>query len=153
MQGQDMKRIAIIALGALALGVGSLAATAPAKADEEAGYGRRSVDREYRVVRRHVVRRPRRIVREVIVERPVYRTRIVRRIVVERPVYRTRIVREVFDEPFDVGPPPFAYGPPPPFAYGPPPRFAYGPRYFRPPLRPVGYGPGFGPGFGYGPFF
>lgn len=138
-----MKRIAIIAVGALALGMGSLAGTAPAAADEEAGYGR-SVDRGSRVVRRYVVRQPRRIVREVIVERPVYRTRIVRRIVVERPIYRTRIVREVFDEPFDIEPPPLAYGPP---------RFAYGPRFVRPPLRPVAYDPDFGPGFGYGPFF
>jgi hypothetical protein len=107
-----MKRIAIIAMGTLALAAGAFAGATSARADEEAGFGR-SVHREARVVRRHAAHRPRRIVREV-----------------------------VFD-PYDVGPPPFAYGPPP--------RFAYGPRFFRPPLRPVGYGPGFG--FGYGPYF
>ncbi|BAU90797.1 hypothetical protein MPPM_2192 [Methylorubrum populi] len=143
-----MKRIAIIAVGALALGAGAFADATPARADEEAGYGRSTV-RETRTVRRHAAHRPRRLVREIIVERPVYRTRIVREVIVERPIYRPRrIVREVFFDPDAVGPPPFAYGPPPRFAYGPP-RFAYGPRFVRPPLRPVGYGPG----FGYGPFF
>ncbi|MEH3147525.1 MAG: hypothetical protein PGN34_19765 [Methylobacterium frigidaeris] len=142
-----MKHIVTLVAGALALGAGCLASSAPASADEQIGYGRR-VYREP-VVRYRAASRPRRIVREVIVERPVYRTRVVREVVVERPViYRPRrIVREVFVEPYGYGPPPFVYGPPRP-------RFAYGPGFLPPPpIRPVGFGFGFGPGFGYGPFF
>ena len=125
-----MKTVAYILAGVLALGSGVAVSTAPARADEPVGYSHRTY-KGRPVLRYGAVSRPRRIVREVVVERPV--------------IYRPRpLVREVFVEAFDDGPPPYAYGPPLR------PRFAYGPGFFRP-IRPVGFG--FGPRFGYGPYF
>ncbi|WP_157182242.1 hypothetical protein [Methylobacterium sp. WSM2598] len=88
------------------------------------GYGYGDFDAPETVVERQVVAPPRRVVREVVVERPVIRPRhVVREVVVERPVvYRPRrVVREVVVERDGF----------------------YGPRRFGP--RPVGYGPAFDP--------
>ncbi|WP_284214141.1 hypothetical protein, partial [Methylobacterium oxalidis] len=97
-----MRKTALAALGALALGAGALL---PATAAHAGGYGYEApetVVTHRTIVERRVVAPPRRVVREVVVERPVvYRPRpIVREVVVERPVvYRPRpVVREVVVE-------------------------------------------------------
>ncbi|GJE26286.1 hypothetical protein [Methylobacterium organophilum] len=143
-----MRRLACALAGALSLAAGLAGSPPTARADEP-------VTESYRAApagRYRSAHRPRTIVREVVVRKPVYvyRTRrVVREVVVERPVYlRPRpVYREVvFGDPY--GPPPFAYGPPPfrlrPAFYGP----GYGPGPFLP-FRPRPIGWGWGPG----PFF
>lgn len=123
-----MRKTALAAFGALALGAGALL---PATAARAGGYGYdgyeapETVVTRRTIVERRVIAPPRRVVREVVVERPVvYRPRpVVREVVVERPmVYRPRpVVREVVVERDGF----------------------YGPRRFGP--RPVGFGPDFDP--------
>ena len=121
-----MKTLALGVLSAVALGAALIGTAAPACAT---GYGYDDYDDATTVITRRTtierrVIRPRPVVREVVIERPViYRPRpIVREVIVERPVvYRPRPVirdefveRDGFDGPhsFRRGPDRFGYGRP-----------------------------------------
>ena len=114
-----MRNIALGVLGAFALGVALVGTAAPSRA---AGYGYGDYDEPTTVITRRTtverrVVRPRPVIHEVVVERPViYRPRpIVREVIVERPVeyYRPRpLYREEFVERDGFyGPRPFRRGP------------------------------------------
>ena len=123
-----MKNLALGVLSAVALGAALVGTAAPARA---ADLGYDAYDEPTTVITRRTtverrIVRPRPVVHEVVIERPViYRPRpIVREVIVERPVvYRPRpVFREAFVERDGF----------------------YGPRPFRRGLGGFGYG---GPGF------